>query len=33
VVLSVRNGKYDHANSFLPDADQTRADKEELKIE
>jgi len=30
VVLSVKNGKFDHANSWLPDADQTRADKEEL---
>ncbi len=30
VVLSVKGGKFDHANSFLPDADQTRADKEEL---
>jgi proteasome lid subunit RPN8/RPN11 len=30
VVLSVQNGRFDHANSFLPDIDQTRADKEEL---
>lgn len=30
VVLSIRDGKFDHANSFLPDADQTRADREEL---
>lgn len=30
VVLSVRDGKFDHAGSFLPDADQTRADREEL---
>lgn len=30
VVLSVKNGKFDHANSFLPDIDQTRADHEEL---
>ena len=30
VVLSVRNGKFDHAGSFLPDADQSRADREEL---
>lgn len=30
VVLSVKNGKFDHANSFIPDLDQTRADKEEL---
>jgi proteasome lid subunit RPN8/RPN11 len=31
VVLSVNNGKFDHARSFLPDADQTKADDEELK--
>jgi proteasome lid subunit RPN8/RPN11 len=30
VVLSVRRGKFDHANSFLPDPDQTQADKEEF---
>jgi proteasome lid subunit RPN8/RPN11 len=30
VVLSINNGKFDHANSFLPDADQTRAEDEEL---
>jgi len=30
VVLSIQQGNFDHANSFLPDADQTRADKEEL---
>ena len=30
VVLSVKNGKFDHANCFLPDPDQTRADKEDL---
>jgi len=30
VVLSVKNGRFDHANSFIPDMDQTRADKEEL---
>jgi proteasome lid subunit RPN8/RPN11 len=30
VVLSVYNGRFDHARSFLPDADQTRADTEEL---
>jgi len=30
VVLSVQNGTFDHANSFLTDIDQTRADKEEL---
>jgi proteasome lid subunit RPN8/RPN11 len=31
VVLSIHNGKFDHANSWLPDADQTRAEKEEMK--
>jgi proteasome lid subunit RPN8/RPN11 len=31
VVLSIKNGKFDHANSFLPDMDQTSADREELK--
>ena len=30
VVLSVENNKFDHANSFLPDIEQTRADTEEL---
>ena len=30
VVLSIKQGEFDHANSWLPDADQTRADKEEL---
>ena len=30
VVLSVKGGKYHHANSWLPDFDQTRADPEEL---
>ena len=30
VVLSIRNGRYDHAGSFLPDADQIRADPEEI---
>lgn len=30
VVLSVKRGKFDHANSFLPDLDRTKADKEEL---
>ena len=30
VILSVKNGRFDHANSFVPDLDQTRADKEEL---
>jgi proteasome lid subunit RPN8/RPN11 len=31
VVLSIKKGEFDHANSFLPDPDQTRADKEELQ--
>jgi proteasome lid subunit RPN8/RPN11 len=30
VVLSIKGGKFDHANSFLPNADQTEAPKEEL---
>lgn len=30
VVLSVMQGKFDHANSFLPNADQTAAESEEL---
>jgi proteasome lid subunit RPN8/RPN11 len=30
VVLSVQRGRFHHANSFLPDADQTRAEKEEI---
>ncbi len=30
VVLSITNGKFNHANSFLPDEDQTRAEREEL---
>ena len=33
VVLSIRNGEFDHANSWLPDADQTKAELEELKVE
>ncbi len=31
VVLSIKNGKFDHANSFLPDIEQTHAEREELK--
>jgi proteasome lid subunit RPN8/RPN11 len=31
VVLSIKKGEFDHANSFLPDPDQTRADKEEME--
>jgi proteasome lid subunit RPN8/RPN11 len=30
VVLSIRGGEFDHANSWLPDAAQTRAEREEL---
>ena len=30
VVLSVKGGKFDHANCFQPNADQTAAEKEEL---
>jgi proteasome lid subunit RPN8/RPN11 len=30
VVLSVRNGEFDHANSWLPNLEQTEAAKEEL---
>ena len=30
VVVSIKNGTFDHANSFLPDADQTMAEREEL---
>jgi proteasome lid subunit RPN8/RPN11 len=31
VVLSIKNGAFDHANSFLPDPDQTRAENEALE--
>ena len=30
VVLSIRNGEFDHANSFLPNLEQTAAEREEL---
>lgn len=30
VVISIKKGEFDHANSFLPDPDQTSAPKEEL---
>jgi proteasome lid subunit RPN8/RPN11 len=30
VVLSIQKGEFDHANSFLPNPDQTAAEKEEL---
>jgi proteasome lid subunit RPN8/RPN11 len=32
VVLSIKSGKFDHANSFLPNAEQTAADQEELEV-
>jgi len=32
LVLSVRSGKFDHANSYRCDYDQTQADKEELVV-
>ncbi|HMF74472.1 MAG TPA: M67 family metallopeptidase [Bryobacteraceae bacterium] len=31
VVLSIQSGKFDHANSFLPDLEQSAAAREELK--
>ena len=31
VVLSIQKGRFDHANSWLPNAEQTAAEKEELK--
>jgi proteasome lid subunit RPN8/RPN11 len=33
VVLSIRQGEFHHANSWLPDPDQTRAEREELQHE
>ena len=30
VVLSICDGAFDHANSWLPDAEQTKAEREEL---
>ena len=30
VVISIKNGMFDHAGSFLPDPDQTAAENEEL---
>lgn len=30
VVLSIQDGKFNHAKSFLPDLDQTAAEREEL---
>jgi proteasome lid subunit RPN8/RPN11 len=32
VVLSVEKGRFDHANSFLPNAEQTEAPQEELRF-
>jgi proteasome lid subunit RPN8/RPN11 len=32
VVLSIRGGRFDHANSFLPNVEQTHADNEELRL-
>ncbi|MDZ4798786.1 MAG: M67 family metallopeptidase [Bryobacteraceae bacterium] len=32
VVLSIKGGKFDHANSFLPDPDQTRAEPEPVQF-
>src|SRR6202167_1079933 len=31
VVLSIQQGRFNHANSWLPNAEQTHADKEELQ--
>ena len=31
VVLSIKQGRFDHANSWLPNAEQTHADKEPLE--
>ncbi len=33
VVLSVKRGRYDHSNSWLPDFDQTHAESEPLEID
>jgi proteasome lid subunit RPN8/RPN11 len=30
IVLSIQNGEFHHANSWLPNAEQTQAEKEEL---
>ena len=30
VVLSIKNGRFDHASSYRPDFDQSSADKEQL---
>lgn len=31
LVLSIKGGEFDHANSFLPDPEQTKAEKENLQ--
>ena len=31
IVLSIQAGRFHHANSFLPDWDQTKAEKEEIR--
>lgn len=31
LVLSIKGGEFDHANSFLPDPEQTKAENENLK--
>ena len=31
VVISIRKGEFDHANSWLPNAEQTHAEKEALQ--
>lgn len=33
VVLSVKGGRYDHANSWLPDFEQTQAEREDLRVD
>ncbi|MGH9661595.1 MAG: Mov34/MPN/PAD-1 family protein [Bryobacteraceae bacterium] len=32
VVLSIQKGEFDHANSWLPNPEQTAAEKEELRL-
>ncbi|HYP14998.1 MAG TPA: M67 family metallopeptidase [Bryobacteraceae bacterium] len=32
VILSIKNGEFDHARSFLPDPDQTKAEDEQLEF-
>jgi proteasome lid subunit RPN8/RPN11 len=33
VVISIRQGEYDHSNSWLPNMEQTEAIQEEMKVE